>query len=162
MSSLIAGACGQARFTPLLEPVLGPADGAAAAIVVVLPAVTAVQVVLGELLPKTVALRHPERLAMATMLPMRISLALFRPLIALFNGTAFALMRLLRLHADHSHTHVHSPEELEGPCRESAAGGLVDAEERDMWSGALNVSERMRHRIGHPSPDTHGREGGLR
>jgi putative hemolysin len=114
LSSLIAGAYGQARFTPLLEPVLGPRGGAAAAIVVVLLAVAAVQAVLGELLPKTMALRHPERLAMATLLPMRMSLALFRPLIALVNATALALMRQLRLHADHSHTHVHSPEDLEG------------------------------------------------
>jgi putative hemolysin len=142
LSSLVAGAYGQAQLTPLLAPSLGPVGGAAAAIVVVLLAVTVLQVVLGELLPKTVALRYPERLAMATLLPMRISLAVFRPLIALFNGTAFALMRLFRLHADHSHTHVHSPEELEGLYRESAAGGLIDAEERDMLSGALSVSER--------------------
>ncbi|MCA1197148.1 hemolysin family protein [Sphingomonas sp. R647] len=142
LSSLIAGAYGQAQLTPLLAPVLGPIGGAAAAIVVVLLAVTVVQVVLGELLPKTVALRYPEQLAMATLLPMRVSLALFRPLIALFNGTAFALMRLFRLNADHSHTHVHSPEELEGLYRDSAAGGLIDAEERDMLSGALSVSER--------------------
>ncbi|GGC17002.1 hemolysin [Novosphingobium endophyticum] len=142
LSSLVAGAYGQAQLTPLLEPLLGPVGGAAAAIIVVLLAVTVLQVVLGELLPKTVALRYPERLAMATLLPMRISLAIFRPLIALFNGTAFALMRLFRLHADHSHMHVHSPDELEGLYRESAAGGLIDAEERDMLSGALSVSER--------------------
>lgn len=142
LSSLVAGAYGQAQLTPLLEPALGPIGGAAAAIVVVLLAVTVLQVVLGELLPKTVALRYPERLAMATLLPMRISLAVFGPLIVLFNGTAFALMRLFRLHADHSHMHVHSPEELEGLYRESAAGGLIDAEERDMLSGALSVSER--------------------
>ncbi|MFN6934599.1 MAG: hemolysin family protein [Tsuneonella sp.] len=142
LSSLIAGAYGQAQLTPLLSPVLGPIGGAATAILVVLLAVTVVQVVLGELLPKTVALRYPERLAMATLLPMKVSLALFRPLIALFNGTAFALMRLFRLNADHSHTHVHSPEELEGLYRESAAGGLIDAEERNMLSGALSVSER--------------------
>ena len=142
LSSLVAGAYGQAQLTPLLEPVLGPVGGAAAALVVVLLVVTVLQVVLGELLPKTVALRYPERLAMATLLPMQVSLAIFKPLIALFNGTAFALMRLFRLHADHSHMHVHSPDELEGLYRESAAGGLIDAAERDMLSGALNVSER--------------------
>jgi putative hemolysin len=142
LSSLIAGAYGQAQLTPLLEPALGDVGGAAAAIIVVLLAVTVLQVVLGELLPKTVALRYPEQLAMATLLPMRISLAMFRPLIVLFNGTAFAFMRLFRLRVDHSHMHIHSPEELEGLYRESAAGGLIDAEEREMLSGALSVSER--------------------
>lgn len=142
LSSLVAGAYGQAQLTPLLQPVLGPVGGAAASIIVVLLAVTVLQVVLGELLPKTVALRYPEQLAIATMLPMRVSLIVFKPLIFLFNGTAFALMRVFRLHTDRHHTHVHSPDELEGLYRESAAGGLIDADERDMLAGALNVSDR--------------------
>jgi len=142
LSSLIAGAYGQAQLTPLLEPVLGPIGGPAASIIVILLAVTVLQVVLGELLPKTVALRYPERLAIATMMPMRASLVLFKPLIFVFNGTAFALMRLFRLNTDHSHTHVHSPDELEGLYRDSAAGGLIDTDERNMLSGALKVSER--------------------
>jgi putative hemolysin len=142
VSSLIAGAYGQAQITPLLTPALGNLGGATAAIVIVLLAVTVLQVVLGELLPKTVALRYPERLAMATLVPMQISLFVFKPLIWLFNGTAFTLMRLLKLDVDHSHTHVHSPEELEGLYRDSAAAGLIDADERDMLSGALGVDER--------------------
>lgn len=142
LSSLIAGAYGQAQLTPLLEPLLGPIGGPAASIIVVLLIVTVLQVVLGELLPKTVALRYPEQLAIATTMPMRASLLLFKPLIFVFNGTAFALMRLFRLNADHSHMHVHSPDELEGLYRESAAGGLIDADERNMLSGALKVSER--------------------
>ncbi|MCW5713020.1 MAG: HlyC/CorC family transporter [Bauldia sp.] len=141
-SSLVAGAYGQAQLTPLLTPALGAIGGAVAATIIVLLAVTVLQVVLGELLPKTIALRYPERLAMATLLPMRVSLVILKPLIVLFNGTAFALMRVFRLNADHSHTHVHSPEELEGLYRESAAGGLIDLEERNMLSGALNVSQR--------------------
>jgi putative hemolysin len=100
-------------------------------------------VVLGELLPKTVALRYPERLAMATLPPMRVSQWVFRPLVALFNGSAFKLMRLMNLQVDHSHAHVHSPEELAGLYRASAAGGLIDASERDMLAGILNVDDRL-------------------
>ncbi|ADY25556.1 protein of unknown function DUF21 [Deinococcus proteolyticus MRP] len=142
LSSLVAGSFGQARLTPLLTPYFGAA-GQAAAIIAVLLLVTALQVVLGELLPKTVALRYPERLAMATLAPMRLSQWLFTPLIRLFNGSAFALMKAGGLGGDHSHAHVHSPEELEGLYRESAAGGLIDAAERDMLAGVLNVDQRM-------------------
>lgn len=142
ISSLVAGAYGQAQLTPLLTPMLGTVGGQTAAIIVVLLAVTVVQVVLGELLPKTIALRYPERLSMATLVPMRLSLLLFKPLIFIFNGTAFALMRLFRLHSDRSHLHVHSAEELEGLYRESAAGGLIDVEERDMLAGALGVDDK--------------------
>lgn len=111
--------------------------------VVVLVLITVVQVVLGELLPKTIALRYPERLALATLRPIQLSLLVLRPLIALFNGTAFAIMRWLGLKIEGGHTHVHSPEELEGLYRESAAGGLIDAAERDMLAGVLNVEQRL-------------------
>ncbi len=142
LSSLVAGAYGQAQLTPLLEPLFGSA-GRTVAIVVVLVAITAIQVVLGELLPKTVALRYPERLAMATLRPMQVSQWLFRPLVMLFNGSAFGLMRLWRLNVDHSHAHVHSPEELAGLYRASAGGGLIDTAERDMLAGVLNVEGRL-------------------
>lgn len=143
VSSLVAGSVGQASLTPLLSPLLGPVGGPVAAIGLVLVLITGLQVVLGELLPKSVALRHPERLALATLLPMRMSLWLFRPLIVLFNGSAALLLRLLRVDPGQGHTHVHSPEELEDLYRESAAGGLIDAAERDMVAGALNVDHRL-------------------
>jgi putative hemolysin len=143
LSSLVAGAYGQAQLTPLLEPALGGVGGRGAAVLIVLVAITATQVVLGELLPKAAALRYPERLATATLVPMRVSRWVFRPLVAVFNGSAFKLMKLWNLQVDHSHAHVHSPEELAGLYRASAAGGLIDASERDMLAGILNVEERL-------------------
>ena len=67
---------------------------------------------------------------------------LFRPLVKVFNGSAFAIMRGVGLSSDHSHAHVHSPEELAALIDESAAGGLIDAAERDMVAGVLNVEQR--------------------
>ncbi len=142
LSSLVAGAYGQAQLTPLLEPLFG-SEGRAIAIVVVLALIAALQVVLGELLPKTAALRYPERLAMLTLPAMIVSQWIFRPLVTIFNGSAFALMRMVNLHVDHSHAHVHSPDELAGLFRASAAGGLIDASERDMLAGVLNVEDRL-------------------
>ena len=154
LSSLVAGAYGQSQLTPLLTPSLGPVGGEVAATVVVLILVTALQVVLGELLPKTVALRYPERLALATLRPMQFSLLLFRPLIALFNGAAFALLRAAKMDVQHSHAHVHSPEELQDLYRESADGGLIDANEREMLSGVLNVEGRVVREIMTPRTRT--------
>lgn len=142
LSSLVAGAYGQAQLIPLFEDQFGSASPAIA-VVVVLLFITALQVVLGELLPKTVALRYPETLAIATLTPMRISQWLLRPLVAVFNGSAFAIMGRLGLHIDHSHSHVHSPTELAGLYQESAAGGLIDYAEREMLAGALSVTNRL-------------------
>jgi CBS domain containing-hemolysin-like protein len=142
LSSLVAGAYGQAQLVPLLEERFGNASRTIA-VVVVLLFITALQVVLGELLPKTVALRYPETLAIATLTPMRISQWLLRPLVAVFNGSAFTIMRWLGLNIDHSHSHVHSPTELAGLYRDSADGGLIDSDERRMLTGALSVTNRV-------------------
>ncbi len=142
LSSLVAGAYGQAQLVPLFEERFGSASRTIAVIVVLL-FITALQVVLGELLPKTVALRYPETLAIATLTPMRISQWLLRPLVAVFNGSAFTIMRWLGLNIDHSHSHVHSPTELAGLYRDSADGGLIDSDERRMLTGALSVTNRV-------------------
>lgn len=142
LSSLVAGVYGQSRLTPLFENWFG-AGARGLAVLTVLLLITSLQVVLGELLPKTVALRYPEKLAMATLAPMRVSQWLLRPIVVFCNGSAFWLMKRMGLHIDHSHSHVHSPEELAGLYRESAAGGLIDASEREMLAGALSVSNRV-------------------
>jgi len=73
---------------------------------------------------------------------MRVSQWLLRPIVLFCNGSAFWLMKRMGLHIDHSHSHVHSPEELAGLYRESADGGLIDSAEREMLAGALSVSNR--------------------
>ena len=141
LSSLIAGAFAQARLTPMFESMFG-SSARLVAIMLTLLIITSLQVVLGELLPKTAALRYPERLAIATLRPMQVSQILFRPLVKVFNGSAFAIMRAVGLNSDHSHAHVHSPEEIAALIDESAAGGLIDVAERDMVAGVLNVEQR--------------------
>lgn len=158
LSSLIVGAYGQAQLAPILAPFferlgnLQQAAAATTATLVLLVGMTALQVVLGELLPKTVALRYPERLAMITLPPMRFSLWLFRPLIQLYNGSAYAIMRKLKIQAETGHSHVHSPEELEMLFTESARGGLIDRDERNLLQGVfslddMNVREVMVPRV---------------
>lgn len=153
LSSLIVGFYGQAQLTPVIAPWLSATFGlpgrAALPITttVVLVLLTALQVVLGELLPKSVAVRYPERTALSTMLPMRWSLVLLRPLIALLNGSALLLMKRLGLHNASEHSHVHSPEELEFLFRESARGGYIDAGEREMLENVLHIRTRTARQI---------------
>ena len=143
LSSLVAGAFGQRELTPRFESLFGDFGGRTAAIIASLLLITALQVVLGELLPKTVALRYPERLAIATLTPMRISQWLLRPLVAIFNGSAFWLMGKMGLKIEKGHSHVHSPQELASLFRDSEEGGLIDTAEREMLAGALAVSNRV-------------------
>ena len=151
LSSLLVGYYGQAQLTPLLAPLLarfGLAEAAAvsASVTVVLLGLTFLQVVFGELLPKSISLRFPERMSLLVLLPMRWSLLVLRPLIYLLNGSALLILRRLggaRVEA----SHVHHPDELEAIFRESAAGGLIDAGEREMLSNVFHLDERVARQI---------------
>jgi CBS domain containing-hemolysin-like protein len=152
LSSIVVGFYGQSQLTPIVAPllvVLGVGEGTAASVTPVglLLTLTFLQVVLGELLPKSIAIRYPERVALATMLPMRYSLVVLHPFISVLNGSGILLMRLLRLRSETEQSHIHSPEELEMLFRESAQGGLIDAEEREMVENVLHLEERVARQI---------------
>jgi CBS domain containing-hemolysin-like protein len=156
ISSLILGAYAQnAIAVRLVEPVgdllarIGWAASAEAAavaagtasVVGVLIAITTLQVVLGELFPKSIAIQYPERIATLLIWPMKISLALFTPLIWIFNGSATLLLRLLGYNGVDKAGRAHSPEEIELLVTESHEGGLLEDSERRMLRNAFRLRE---------------------
>ena len=137
LSSIILGIYGERQIAPLIEPWLASLPfgsdvaGGAIATTLVLILLTTLQVVLGELLPKSVGIQYPERLALITVLPVKWSADyLLRPLIAILNGSGALVLKLLGLSAHAEHAHVHSPEEIVILVRESHRGGLIDLDER--------------------------------
>jgi CBS domain containing-hemolysin-like protein len=146
LSSLVLGAYGQATLAVALTPLLADWGRlqplvAESAAVIVLTALTAVQVVLGELVPKSIALQNPTRAALYTVLPMRWSIAVFRWFIAVLNGSGVFLLERLGMTAD-GHRHVHSPDELELLIAESRDGGLLEPDEQRRLHQALRLRLR--------------------
>ncbi len=107
----------------------------------VLLVLTLLQVIMGELFPKSVALQYPERLAMLTVVPVRWSLVLLRPLIWFFNGSGILVLRLLGIDTRTGHGRIHSPEEIEILVSESYEGGLLDDEERQLLRNAFRLRD---------------------
>ena len=144
LSSLILGAYGQATIAPRVAPLLERAagmDSAAAestAAISVLIFLTILAVIVGELVPKSLALQDPTRVAIATVIPMQWSLWLFNWSIAFLNGSGMLLMRLMGVPAT-GHRHVHSPEEIELLITESRDGGLLEPEEQVRLPRALRL-----------------------
>jgi CBS domain containing-hemolysin-like protein len=103
----------------------------------VLVVLTALQVVMGELVPKNIGVRFPERLAVATALPMRWSIALLRPFVVVLNGAANLVLRAMHLPGGAEAIHVHRPEEIVILTKESRAGGLLDPQEQRLLQNAL-------------------------
>lgn len=148
VSSLVLGAYGQAAVAVPLGPNLAAWTGldlpsaqslAATGVLIVL---TAFQVVVGELVPKSLALQFPTKVALLTIIPMRWSLWLMRWFIAFLNGSGVAVLRVLGMPAA-THGHIHSPEEIAMLIAESRDGGLLEPDEQRRLHQALKLSRRV-------------------
>jgi len=145
ISSLVLGAYGQARLAVVLEPLfarLGGLQEVAAqstSAVTVLIGLTAIQMVLGELVPKSLALQYPTRVALWTVIPMQWSLRAMWWFIAILNGSGAFVLRLFGFESS-GHRHIHSPEELEYLVAESRQGGLLEPYEQRRLTRALRLS----------------------
>ncbi|MCA9958170.1 MAG: hemolysin family protein [Chloroflexota bacterium] len=160
VSSLILGAYGENMVAVLLEgPLAGllvhfnmgtaVAETAAHSIAVtgILVFLTILQVIMGELFPKSVAVQYPEAVAMAVVVPMKASLSLFRPLIWLFNGSGHLVLRLLGRSVKEKNIQAHSPEEIELLVTESHEVGLLDDRERQMLRNAFRLRDLTARQI---------------
>ena len=152
LSSLILGAYGQSRLAPRIAPLFEQFAGLDAetalstAAIVVLLVLTVLAMILGELVPKSLALQDPTTTALVTVLPMQWSLRIFAPSIALLNGSGVMLLKLLGV-ASTGHRHVHSPEEIELLIAESRDGGLLEPLEQVRLHRALRLGLRTARQL---------------
>jgi putative hemolysin len=153
LSSLVLGFYGQAQILALFEPQIAKLAPNVQVVInsisatVILLVLTLLQVILGELMPKNIAVQFPEQLAISTAPTMRWSVAIFRPLIWLFNGSGQFIMRLIGIHPAAEHAHLHSPEEILILVEESSAGGVLDAEERRLLVNTLQLRKLTARKI---------------
>lgn len=154
IASLVLGALGEPAFAALIEPLtlrLTPQPQAAyvahiAAIILALALMTFLHMVLGELLPKMIALERAEWLSLFSSRPLEIFARLFRAPLWIFNKTGAGLARIFGLKESLHHSAVYSEDELRQLVDISRESGHLRAEER-----------RLIHRVFEFS-DTHVRE----
>lgn len=163
LSSLVAGAYAQATFAIALGPWLGRTSGAghtsaeSAAFVIVLLVLTTVQVVFGELVPKSLALQFPVRSALVTFLPTRWSASALRGFIWLLNGSGHWLLRPFGI-TPGGHQHVHSPDEIEALLSEARREGALSAEAHRRLERGLHLSSRTVRQLMTPRSEVYGLE----
>jgi CBS domain containing-hemolysin-like protein len=152
LSSLILGAYGQATLAPRIAPFferfggLQPPTAQSTAAALVLISLTTLAVVLGELVPKSLALQYPTSTALYTVLPMQWSMRAFAWSISFLNGSGVLLLKLLRVPSS-GHRHVHSPEEIALLIAESRDGGLLEPEEQVRLHRALRLGLRTARQL---------------
>lgn len=160
LSSLVAGAYGQATVGLALGGWLerglglGAASAQSSAFLVVLLVLTTLQVVLGELVPKSLALQYPVRVALFTYLPLRWSVSAYRAFIAVLNGSGLLLLKPFGI-TPGGHQHVHSPEEIDILLAESRRHGAVSPEVHRRLDRGLHLSQRTVRQMMTPRSEIH-------
>ncbi len=103
--------------------------------------ITFMHVVMGELMPKSIALQNPEVTALWVVRPLVWLARLFHLPIRALNGTGNALLRLIGVRPAQGHQLVHSVEELKILIRSSAESGVLAHDEDDIMEAVFDMGE---------------------
>lgn len=147
-ASLLLGRIGESAVSNLLRTVLGltrihPALLHTLSLAIALAIVVTLHVLLGEMVPKNIALAGPERTAMLLVPPYLAYVRAARPFIAFYDRCASVVVRALGVEPKEELEITVSPVELSEMIAESESEGLLDREEHTRLTRAL----QLRHRV---------------
>jgi CBS domain containing-hemolysin-like protein len=161
LASLGLGWIGEATLAALIDQALaavgyaapGVAVHSVAAITTAFLIITFLHIVLGELMPKSLALLHPEVVSMWVVRPLRWFSRVMTPFIWLLNGTANGLLRMLGLRPVEEAARVHSPEELRMLVMQTSQHGLIDESDRAMLAAVFDFHFKKSRDVMRPRTD---------
>ncbi|MDF0529107.1 hemolysin family protein [Tsukamurella sp. 8F] len=147
IASLLLGKVGEPAIAHLLEAPLHLAHVPHALLhpisfTVSLALVVVLHILLGEMVPKNIALAGPETAAMLLTPILQAWCRVARPLIALYNWLASLVLRALRIEPKDELDATVSARELSALIEESAGEGLLDEEEQTRLTRALRTSRK--------------------
>ena len=116
--------------------------------------ITLLHVVLGELVPKSIAIAKSERLSLLIAKPLHIFWILLFPLIKTFDYIAGLFLKLIGIKPAGANELGHSEEEIKIIANESLKGGFIDSIESQIIQNAVNFSDTVAEEIMTPRKDT--------
>lgn len=145
--SLGLGAVGEPAVAHLIEPgldALGVPHGLVhpIAFAIALVIVVCLHVVLGEMVPKNIAIAGPDRSALVLGPPMYAVVRVLRPIIVTINAMANGILRLMRIQPKDEVSSSFTRQEVAALVEESHGEGLIAEDEYDRLSGALTFTEK--------------------
>jgi CBS domain containing-hemolysin-like protein len=145
--SLLLGAVGEPAVAHLVEPVLEAVHAPEAAVhpiafVLALVVVVYLHVVLGEMIPKNIALAGPERAVLVLAPAIWGIVTLLRPVVVLVNAVAAGVLRLVGVRMQDEVSSTYTREEVAALVEESRGEGMLEADEYDRLAGALGFTEK--------------------
>ncbi|MET8576676.1 hemolysin family protein [Streptomyces sp. NPDC005012] len=147
LSTLVLGVVAEPAIAHLLEPLfhaMGMPSGAGHAVsfVIALSLATYLHMLLGEMVPKNVALAEPVRTALLLGPPLVAIAKALRPVIFTINAFANTLLKLLKVEPKDEVTASFSDAELAQMVKDSGEAGLIDERARERLNDALELGRR--------------------
>jgi len=162
LASLALGALGEATLAGLFQSLWPGTPGTRSAIVAHAAALagafallTALHVVIGELVPKTVSLARAERVALLIARPFRWFLNTFRWAIDLLDGVSGRIIKAMGIASHSGHGVAHSTEELQIQIQQARERGLLAPGEEKFILSAIELGQVQVREIMVPRPDMH-------
>ncbi len=162
LTSLAIGALGEATFATALQQIWHGTQGTrtafvahAVALACAFALLSAMHVVLGELVPKTVSLAKAERVALLIALPFQWFLHTFRWAIDLLDGMSGVIVKAMGVSSPQSHGAAHSTEELQIQIQQARERGLIAPGEEKFIVSAIELGQVQVREIMVPRPDMH-------
>jgi CBS domain containing-hemolysin-like protein len=131
-----------------------------AAILIAFSLITCLHVILGELVPKSLALQRAEQVALAVAAPMDVFLTLTRPLIFMMSGAASSVLKVFGSRKLRQGP-VHSPDELKLIVSASRQLGQIPPYQEEMVHRALELDNINVRQVMVPRPDIFSLPGDL-
>ncbi|MET7680949.1 hemolysin family protein [Streptomyces sp. NPDC005423] len=146
ITSLVVGMLAEPALAELLHGpfgALGVPEGAVSGVAVVVGMLlaSAVQMVIGELVPKNWAVSRPLQVARFVARPQHVFARLFRPVIAALNTVANRLVRALGVEPAEELASARTPGELVSLARHSARAGTLEQDTADLFVRTLSLGE---------------------
>jgi CBS domain containing-hemolysin-like protein len=154
LASLALGWIGEPALAHVIEPGFAwlPALGASiathtVAVTVAFATISMLHIVLGEQVPKAVAIVHPEAVALWVAAPLIAFTWLMAWPTALLNNSANLVLRILRVKVPGTHERLHSPEEIRILVEQSEVGGSLGKEDARLIEGVFEFSEKTAQEV---------------
>jgi CBS domain containing-hemolysin-like protein len=129
-------------ISPLLHAVgLPDVPSHVIALLLALIIVTFLHLVIGEMMPKSWAITHPERSATLLAVPFRAFTRVVRPGLNALNGLANLALRPFGVHPQDQLAQAHGPQEMNILLERSRAEGLIGAEQTELLTSMLRLQE---------------------
>ncbi|MHB1682731.1 MAG: hemolysin family protein [Bacilli bacterium] len=159
LASLGLGWTAQRSIAPLLVSLFAQVGGVSLDVLEFVAAlaafilVTFLQIVFGELAPKSLAISRAETWLMASALPLKAFYGVMYPAIWVLNKTAGGVLRLARVRPVTPGELAHSEEELRMLVAQSHESGVIDETERELFNNVFAFADRVAREIMVPRTD---------